>query len=77
MTPPAPGARRPRGSRRAVGGVPAASSPPSARGTDAAGEDRHESEPRSGRPAPETLDEVADDAERDRWLASQRPPHWG
>lgn len=60
-----------RGTRRAVGGVPARTPAPDgdrdpcpARGTGA-------------QPVPETPEEVDDGSQQERWLRSQRPPHWG
>lgn len=77
MTEDAPAAgrpRRPRGSRRAVGGDRA---PEARREPAGAPAQSRMSSGQAPEPVPETLDEVADGARRDDWLSSQRPPHWG
>lgn len=68
-----PRARRPRGTRRAVGGTPI----PGQDNGPGSAQQRAAASARAPEPAPETLDEVSDEAQREHWLSAQRPPHWG
>lgn len=69
-------ARRPgpaRGTRRAVGGVPEPVPEGGRRRAPVRGAGAGE----AAQPVPETPDELEDGSRQERWLRSQRPPHWG